>query len=100
MKDLDMNSDGVIDLEEFSRWYFTGMKSYAGTTRGLFQMKNSAYTVFDVLGKQNIQKIIDEDKTMTKHRVKIQFNDPPEAYYAEILYHLLGPFTEKMKAQT
>ena len=33
---------------------------------------------------------------MTKHRVKIQFNDPPEAYYAEAAFHLMGPFTEKM----
>lgn len=37
---------------------------------------------------------------MTKHRIKIQFNDPPEAYYAEILYHLLGPFTDRMAQET
>lgn len=37
---------------------------------------------------------------MTKHRMKIQFNDPPESYYAEILMHLLGPFTEKMIAES
>jgi Ca2+-binding EF-hand superfamily protein len=28
VKDLDLNNDGVIDLKEFSRWYFTGLKSY------------------------------------------------------------------------
>lgn len=33
MKELDLNGDGVIDKEEFSRWYFTGMKSYSGLTR-------------------------------------------------------------------
>jgi len=37
---------------------------------------------------------------MTKHRVKIQFNEPPESYYAELIYHLLGPYTEKMNAET
>jgi hypothetical protein len=37
---------------------------------------------------------------MTKHRVKVQFNDPPEAYWAEVIYHILGPFTEKMKTET
>lgn len=37
---------------------------------------------------------------MTKHRIKIQFNEPPESYYAELMYHLLGPFTEKMNAQS
>lgn len=35
MRDLDMNNDGVIDLDEFARWYFTGMKSYNGTTRSM-----------------------------------------------------------------
>lgn len=59
-------------------------------------MRNQTSTIFDVLAKEDIQKIINEDKSMTKHRIKIQFNDPPESYYAEIIYHLLGPFTEKM----
>ena len=29
MKELDLNGDGVIDVKEFSRWYFSGMKSYS-----------------------------------------------------------------------
>lgn len=33
--DLDMNKDGVIDLKEFSRWYFTGMKPFNGSRRTL-----------------------------------------------------------------
>lgn len=63
-------------------------------------MRNSTSTIFEVLAKENIQQILNDDKSMTKHRIKIQFNDPPEAYYAEILYHLLGPYTEKMKGET
>lgn len=35
MKDLDMNQDGVVDTDEFSRWYFSGMKSYNGATKGM-----------------------------------------------------------------
>ena len=93
MKDLDMNGDGVIDLDEFSRWYFTGMKSYNGPSRSMLQTRNSTATILDILSKENIQNIIKDDKSMTKHRIKIQFNDPPEAYYAEIIYHLLGPYT-------
>jgi hypothetical protein len=59
-------------------------------------MRNQTSTIFDVLAKDDIQKIIKDDKSMTKHRIKIQFNEPPESYYAELMYHLLGPFTEKM----
>ena len=40
MKDLDLNGDGVIDKEEFARWYFTGMKAYNGNTRSILQMRN------------------------------------------------------------
>lgn len=35
---------------------------------------------------------------MTKHKIKVQFNDPPEDQYIEIIGHLLGPYTEKMIA--
>lgn len=41
--------------------------------------------------------MIKDDKTMTKHRVKVQFNDPPEDHYVEVIGHLFGPYTEKMK---
>ena len=100
LKDLDLNGDGVIDQKEFARWYFTGMKSYNGATRSMLQMSNQTSTIFDVLAKDDIQKILKDDKSMTKHRIKIQFNEPPESYYGELIYHLLGPFTEKMNKAT
>ena len=31
LKDLDLNGDGVVDLKEFKRWYYSGMKSYTGS---------------------------------------------------------------------
>jgi len=31
LKSLDLNGDGVIDFEEFSRWYFSGMRPYNDT---------------------------------------------------------------------
>lgn len=37
MKDLDLNGDGVIDINEFVRWYFSGMKSYSNTKRNMFR---------------------------------------------------------------
>ena len=32
-----MNGDGVIDMIEFSRWYFTGMKPYNNTRRTMMK---------------------------------------------------------------
>lgn len=55
MADLDLNGDGVIDKEEFSRWFFTGMKAYNGTTRGMLQLRNQTSTIFDILAKEEIQ---------------------------------------------
>jgi hypothetical protein len=35
LRDLDLNNDGVVDIDEFCRWYFTGMKPYNGGRRTL-----------------------------------------------------------------
>ena len=35
LKDLDLNGDGVIDIDEFARWYFSGMRPYSGLKRSL-----------------------------------------------------------------
>jgi hypothetical protein len=67
MTDLDLNGDGVIDVDEFSRWYFTGMKAYNGNTRSMLQMRNQTSTIMDILAKDEIQQMIKEDKTLTKH---------------------------------
>ena len=40
MKDLDVNNDGVIDLNEFSRWFLTGMKSYSDAERTVMKTKS------------------------------------------------------------
>ena len=42
LKDLDLNKDGVVDLDEFKRWYFTGMKPYNGTRRTLLKAGGKA----------------------------------------------------------
>jgi hypothetical protein len=33
MKDLDVNSDGFVDIQELARWTLTGMKSYGDAER-------------------------------------------------------------------
>ena len=72
------------------------MKAYNGATRSMLQMRNQTSTIFDILAKDDILKILKDDKTMAKKRIKIQFNEPPESYHADIFFHLFGPFTEKM----
>ena len=42
MRDLDMNNDGLVDLNEFSRWYFTGMKALREHTRTVMKTKSLA----------------------------------------------------------
>lgn len=37
---------------------------------------------------------------MTNHRIKVQFNEPVEAYGVELKAHWLGPFTEQMMQET
>ena len=96
MSDLDLNGDGVIDLDEFCRWYFTGMKPFNNTTKSMLIVKNQAVTVLDLLAKEDIQKLIKEDKRMTKHKVKLQFNEPTEDHFLEGCVHILGPVTEKL----
>ena len=99
MKDLDLNGDGVVDKDEFSRWFFTGMKAYNGNTRSMLQMRNQTVSILDVLAKDEILQLIKDDKTMTKHKVRVQFNEPPEDQYIQVIGHVLGPYTEKMRAE-
>ena len=48
LKDLDLNNDGVVDLDEFKRWYFTGMKPYNGARRTLLKLGGRASKLLDV----------------------------------------------------
>jgi len=70
MKELDLNGDGAVDFDEFSRWYFSGMRSYTKNKKSLIQMRKKAVSILDVLKKGEIEKLA-ENKKMTKHRVKL-----------------------------
>lgn len=47
-----MNEDGVIDLEEFSRWYFTGMKPYTGASRTMMKLGKHSISIFNKLAEE------------------------------------------------
>jgi hypothetical protein len=49
LKDLDLNKDGVVDFNEFKRWWFSGFKSYSGTKRSMIKMKKTAKNALEAL---------------------------------------------------
>lgn len=80
--DLDLNKDGVIDFDEFCRWYFTGMKPYNNSTRSMLLVGSKTSSVFDALAREKLAEILHADKSVSRHRVSLAFNEPAEAYVA------------------
>jgi len=93
LKDLDLNKDGVIDFNEFQRWYFTGMKSYNGKTRNMLKLGNKSKSILAMLKGQEIYDMIHENKKLSKHRVHVSFNAPEEVHYTEFKVSLFGENT-------
>jgi len=58
LKDLDLNGDGVVDLHEFKRWYFTGMKPYNGSTRAMLKIGSNSKTIKDLLAEEASNALI------------------------------------------
>ena len=54
---IDLIKSGS-DFEEFSRWYFTGMKPYNGSTKSMLIVANQTPSIFDALKNKNIADII------------------------------------------
>ena len=51
LKDLDINGDGVIDIDEFARWYFSGMKSYGSNKRTMLKFHGHATKMLEKAGE-------------------------------------------------
>lgn len=96
-KDLDLNHDGVIDFEEFARWYFTGMKPYNGAQRSMLQVARKTTSIFEALKKENIANILHKDRRITKHNVTLSLNNPPDGQRVQVKAHVFGPETARLR---
>jgi len=90
MKDLDLNQDGVIDFDEFCRWYFTGMKSYTGTKRTMLRISKGSTSIFNALSSKAKEAFGGELKTKT-HKFSVSFNAPKKVgAHLETAFYLCG----------
>ena len=99
MKDLDINKDGVVDMDEFARWYFTGMKPYNGSTRTMLKVGKHSASIFNALAEKAKQAFAGQLKTKT-HKLTVGFNAPSaenSGTRIEAKFHLLGPVYTKVK---
>jgi len=91
--DLDLHKDGVIDFSEFSRWYFTGMKSYNGKTRNMLRIGKKSKEILDKIKGQEIYDMIHQDKKVSTHRMSVSFNAPADVHYTETKVNIFGQAT-------
>lgn len=76
LKDLDLNKDGVVDLDEFKRWYFTGMKPYNGARRSLLRYGGKAKKLVDTVKEEARNALLTEDLKTKHNKISIGFNAP------------------------
>jgi len=76
LKDLDLNNDGVVDLDEFKRWYFTGMKPYNGTRRTLLKFGGKATKLLDVLAGETRAALVGQELKTKSSSLSVSFNAP------------------------
>lgn len=76
LKDLDTNKDGVIDFDEFKRWWFSGFKSYSGAKRSMIKMRKNAQNALESIIKGDMENPLTEDLKLKKHSVEVSYNVP------------------------
>lgn len=75
MDDLDMNEDGVIDMSEFSRWYFTGMKSFNDNKKRLLKLGKHSRSIFNKLAEKS-KADLGKEITTKSNKMLLGFNRP------------------------
>lgn len=71
-----MNGDGVIDIKEFSRWWFTGKKEFNSSRRAVLKAGSIAGKLIDTVGSATRDALTSEPLDIKTHKVKISFNEP------------------------
>ncbi|CDW81584.1 ef hand family protein [Stylonychia lemnae] len=59
LKDLDLNSDGRISLDEFQKWWLSGRQGLSNLMRGLLAMKLKASKFFTDISSQLSEVVLD-----------------------------------------
>lgn len=77
-KDLDTNKDGVIDMNEFRNWYFSGMKSYSAKKRTLLKFKNGAAGLSAALNDKDMAQFVKNNSETVDQSVSFSFNKPQD----------------------
>ena len=78
-------------MDEFARWYFSGMKPYSGLKRSMNAAGKTTMSIVDALKNSEVSKTIHENLSTTSHKITLALNDPAEAHFIDIAFHLLGP---------
>jgi hypothetical protein len=78
LKDLDMNKDGVIDLDEFKRWYFAGMKPYNGARRTFLKVSGKSRKLVDAVKEEARNALLCDDLKTKHNKLSIGLNAPEE----------------------
>jgi len=76
LKDLDLNGDGVIDMKEFCRWYFTGMKPYNGSTRTMLKFGNKSKALLDTITDEAKNVLLSQELKTKESTIAFGFNAP------------------------
>lgn len=72
------------------------MKPYNGSTRSMLQVGSKTSSIFDALAREKLSELINADRSVSKHRINLAFNEPAEAYVAQMSIHICGPVSESI----
>jgi len=99
MIDLDLDGNGVIDLDEFARWYFVGMNSYSDTQRNLLTGNSVASSMIDSIS-DDLYEVMQQDLRTKKHKLHFSYNNPTDiGTEIELAFHLVGSHYNEFKVR-